>query len=166
MAQLAISSAFNILISVHVLSYLSHSHPIHYWLYVAVCVSSKLVKWTSGGCATPSCKSCRRNHRLPDRLLEVDAASAGALAKQSISGFLLGVRHQHASLPSPTKYRSFEQAKKSPDSSRDAQFHARKRQNKYDHARGRTWNLLIRSQAPCHWATQPVIDAIPAGLVY
>jgi hypothetical protein len=26
-----------------------------------------------------------------------------------------------------------------------------------DHARGRTWNLLIRSQAPCHWATQPIM---------
>ena len=31
------------------------------------------------------------------------------------------------------------------------------REAKSDHARGRTWNLLIRSQAPCHWATRPLL---------
>jgi hypothetical protein len=43
MAQLAITPAFNILISVYGLSYLYHSHSLHYWLYVAMCVSRKLM---------------------------------------------------------------------------------------------------------------------------
>jgi hypothetical protein len=39
-------------------------------------------------------------------------------------------------------------------------------QEQNDHARGRTWNLLIRSQAPCHWATQPIYELCLARTVH
>jgi hypothetical protein len=39
-----------------------------------------------------------------------------------------------------------------------------KQTSKNDHARGRTWNLLIRSQAPCHWATQPLMEDNLSGM--
>jgi hypothetical protein len=34
---------------------------------------------------------------------------------------------------------------------------ARRKTKEYEHGRDRTCNLLIRSQAPCHWATHPVM---------
>jgi hypothetical protein len=34
----------------------------------------------------------------------------------------------------------------------------------YEHGRDRTCNLLIRSQAPCHWATHPVDIGNAAGI--
>jgi hypothetical protein len=35
-----------------------------------------------------------------------------------------------------------------------------------DRRRDRTCNLLIRSQAPCHWASRPVIYGMVVGQTY
>jgi hypothetical protein len=34
----------------------------------------------------------------------------------------------------------------------------RSHEQKTEHGRDRTCNLLIRSQAPCHWATHPLME--------